>query len=230
MLFKITLFISATSTSVFSKECTNTPTYLSSHTLRFELQSSKQQLPHDHLIPTDDSAWSQLLPRRKILKEKAEEELNWAMLYRKIKNSGSGGSMASWVSGDFLKEVPLFDVQLKSDSMHWRAQQTNLEYLLMLDVDSLVWSFRKTAGLETPGSPYGGWEDPACELRGHFVGWFLFFNFLVTALLSSSKLGVGVLGCVLFLVVGLFICLGNLPAVFDGNGNELLGFTSFVKF
>ncbi|RWR73791.1 hypothetical protein CKAN_00209400 [Cinnamomum micranthum f. kanehirae] len=177
-LFQITIFISAISTSVFAKECTNTPPYLSSHTLRFELQSSSnqswKQQPHDHLIPTDDSAWSQLLPQRKILKDdKAREELNWAMLYRKIKNSGSGGSTASWVAGDFLKEVPLHDVRLEPDSMHGRAQQTNLEYLLMLDVDSLVWSFRKTADLEAPGSPYGGWEKPTCELRGHFVGHYM---------------------------------------------------------
>jgi len=40
----------------------------------------------------------------------------------------------------------------------------------MLDVDRLLWSFRKTAGLPTPGTPYGGWEDPKIELRGHFVG------------------------------------------------------------
>ncbi|KAF2312003.1 hypothetical protein GH714_027726 [Hevea brasiliensis] len=35
----------------------------------------------------------------------------------------------------------------------------------MLDVDSLVWSFRKTAGLPTPGEAYGGWEAPDVELR-----------------------------------------------------------------
>ncbi|GAU48791.1 hypothetical protein TSUD_141090 [Trifolium subterraneum] len=39
----------------------------------------------------------------------------------------------------------------------------------MLDVDRLLWSFRKTAGLPTPGIPYGGWEEPIAELRGHFV-------------------------------------------------------------
>ncbi|KAI8013127.1 hypothetical protein LOK49_LG05G00003 [Camellia lanceoleosa] len=43
----------------------------------------------------------------------------------------------------------------------------------MLDVDSLAWSFRKTTDLPTLGTPYGGWEDPNCELRGHFVGHYL---------------------------------------------------------
>ncbi|GLT82213.1 hypothetical protein SLE2022_006180 [Rubroshorea leprosula] len=62
---------------------------------------------------------------------------------------------------------------LDPTSFHWRAQQTNLEYLLLLDVDRLVWSFRKTAELPTPGQAYGGWEEPTGELRGHFVGHFL---------------------------------------------------------
>jgi len=70
----------------------------------------------------------------------------------------------------FLKEVALEDVKLDKDSIHGIAQQTNLEYLLMLDVDKLLWSFRKTAGLSTPDTPYGGWEGPEVELRGHFVG------------------------------------------------------------
>jgi hypothetical protein len=61
-------------------------------------------------------------------------------------------------------------VRLEPGSLYWRAQQTNLEYLLLLDVDRLVWSFRKQAGQTAPGTPYGGWESPDFELRGHFVG------------------------------------------------------------
>ncbi|XAR62385.1 hypothetical protein NMG60_11017119 [Bertholletia excelsa] len=94
-----------------------------------------------------------------------EEEFSWMMMYRRMKNSD--------VNGDFLKEVDLNEVRLDPESKHGEAQQTNLEYLLMLEVDSLVWSFRKTAGLPTPGQPYGGWEDPTCELRGHFVGHYM---------------------------------------------------------
>ncbi|CAN4104763.1 unnamed protein product [Withania somnifera] len=120
---------------------------------------------HNHLTPTDDSAWSNLHPR-KMLKE--EEEFDWMMMYRKIKNSGG----VKGIDG-ILNEVSLHDVRIEPNSMHGIAQQTNLEYLLMLDVDSLVWSFRKTAGLDTPGNPYGGWEAPDCELRGHFVGHYL---------------------------------------------------------
>jgi hypothetical protein len=70
----------------------------------------------------------------------------------------------------FLSEVSLHDVRLEPDTLYWRAQQTNLEYLLLLDVDRLVWNFRTQAGLTAPGTPYGGWEGPDVQLRGHFVG------------------------------------------------------------
>ena len=153
---------------VLGKECTNVPTQLSSHSFRYELLASNNEswkaemFQHYHLIHTDDSAWSNLLPR-KLLRE--EDEFSWAMMYRNMKNYDGSNS-------NFLKEMSLHDVRLDSDSLHGRAQQTNLDYLLILDVDRLVWSFRKTAGLSTPGLPYGGWEAPNVELRGHFVGQF----------------------------------------------------------
>ncbi|XP_010492033.1 PREDICTED: uncharacterized protein LOC104769505 [Camelina sativa] len=152
-----------------AKECTNTPTQLASHTFRYDLLQSKNEtlktemFSHYHLTPTDDAAWSSLLPRKMLREE--EDEFGWTMLYRKFKNSNS--------SGDFLKDVSLHDVRLDPNSFHWRAQQTNLEYLLMLDVDGLAWSFRKEAGLDAPGNHYGGWESPDKELRGHFVGHYL---------------------------------------------------------
>ncbi|XP_073139496.1 uncharacterized protein [Henckelia pumila] len=156
---------------VLSKECTNIPTVLSSHTFRDQLLSSKNEtlkqevFSHYHLTPTDDSAWSSLFPR-KMLRE--EDKDNWEMVYRSIKNYGS----AKWARG-LLKEVSLHDVRLDPDSIHGVAQNTNLEYLMLLDVDRLVWSFRKTAGIKPPGEPYGGWEKPDSELRGHFVGHYL---------------------------------------------------------
>ncbi|KAL8214301.1 hypothetical protein R6Q57_003750 [Mikania cordata] len=167
---------------VLGKECTNTPTELSSHSLRHQLlnknnKTLKEQvlLSHNHLTPTDESAWANLLPR-KVLKE--EDDCCWMMMYRKMKNQGA----KSQVSNNFLNEVFLGDVRLDPDSIHGQAQQTNLEYLLMFDVDSLAWNFRKTAGLPTPGVTYGGWEAPDQELRGHFVGHYL----SATALMWAS--------------------------------------------
>jgi len=54
-----------------------------------------------------------------------------------------------------------------------RAFETNVRYLRSLSPDRYLWTFRKTAGLATPAEPYGGWEDPKCELRGHSLGHYL---------------------------------------------------------
>ncbi|XP_031488073.1 uncharacterized protein LOC116256061 isoform X1 [Nymphaea colorata] len=174
ILLLLSVAVFGFSVLVSGKECTNIPTQLSSHTLRYDLLSSsnaswrEEMFSYYHLIPTDDSAWSTLRPRR-IMREN-DEEFSWATLYRNMKYSGRPGTAGET---GFLKEVSLHKVRLDPETLHWRAQQTNLEYLLMLDVDSLVWSFRKTAGLPTPGSPYAGWEAPNCELRGHFVGHYM---------------------------------------------------------
>lgn len=156
-----------------AKECTNSPTPLSSKTLRYEVLTSKNETwkqemlshAHDHLTRTDEFAWSTLFPR-KILRH--EDEYTWNVMYKKIKYSQHYKS-----DENFLQEISLHNVRLDPQSLHGRAQQTNLEYLLILDVDNLVWSFRKTAGLPTPGTPYGGWEAPNVELRGHFVGHYM---------------------------------------------------------
>ncbi|KAI4334590.1 hypothetical protein L6164_019262 [Bauhinia variegata] len=169
LLAFVVLVICLCDCALSRKECTNTVT--ASHSFRYELLTSTnetwkaQVMSHYHLTPTDESTWGNLLPR-KFLKE--EQQHDWAFLYRTIKNMGVFKAPQG-----FLKEVSLHDVRLHNDSIHGRAQQTNLEYLLMLDVDRLVWSFRKTAGLPTPGTPYGGWEAPQSELRGHFVGHYL---------------------------------------------------------
>ena len=57
--------------------------------------------------------------------------------------------------------------------------QTNMlldeAYLLSLDSDRLLYSFRANAGLSTSNAaPYGGWENPGDTLcLGHFVGHYL---------------------------------------------------------
>lgn len=51
-----------------------------------------------------------------------------------------------------------------------RAMELNRRYLLSLDPDRLLRNFRVNAGLPSQAAPYGGWEEPTCELRGHSVG------------------------------------------------------------
>ncbi|WOK92945.1 hypothetical protein Cni_G01637 [Canna indica] len=175
-IFGLLLFASSLYSHVSGKECTNIPTELSSHTVRAQLMTTNNEtwkaeiLAYYHLNPTDESAWMDLRPRKLLNNKAPVEEFDWLMLYRRMKGFG-GVHMQE--GGNFLSEVSLHDVSLDPDSMYGRAQQTNLEYLLLLDVDRLVWSFRKEAGISTPGEPYGGWEGPNVELRGHFVGHYL---------------------------------------------------------
>ena len=59
------------------------------------------------------------------------------------------------------------------DSPYAQAQAANIAYLKRLDPDRLLHVFRLNAGLPSSAKPLGGWEDPTCELRGHFVGHYL---------------------------------------------------------
>ena len=67
---------------------------------------------------------------------------------------------------------PLSDVRLL-DGPFKRAQDLDRQYLLQIDVDRLLRTFRLNAGLSPTAAAYGGWEKPDCELRGHFAGHFL---------------------------------------------------------
>ena len=53
------------------------------------------------------------------------------------------------------------------------AMDRDLKYMLSLDNDRLLHSFRLTAGLPSIAKPYGGWEKPDGELRGHTMGHYL---------------------------------------------------------
>jgi hypothetical protein len=67
---------------------------------------------------------------------------------------------------------PLRDVRIL-DGPFREAQQRGVAYLLSLDPDRLLHTFRLNAGLPTSARPYGGWEAPGVELRGHSLGHYL---------------------------------------------------------
>ena len=67
---------------------------------------------------------------------------------------------------------PLSQVRLL-DSPFRDAMLRDQNYLLSLDADRLLRNFRVNAGLPTTAKPYGGWESPDCELRGHCLGHYL---------------------------------------------------------
>ncbi len=71
--------------------------------------------------------------------------------------------------GGRLEPFPLAWVRL-SPGIFREQEEINARYLDSLDVDRLLHTFRITAGIPSAATPYKGWEDPTCELRGHFAG------------------------------------------------------------
>lgn len=68
-----------------------------------------------------------------------------------------------------LEPFPLSSVRLTS-GIFKDQEEINSRYLDSLTVDRLLHSFRLTSGITSTATPYRGWEDPTCELRGHFAG------------------------------------------------------------
>jgi uncharacterized protein len=87
----------------------------------------------------------------------------------------SAAGAGTWPTGKEVvplkaKPVDLKDVRLL-DGPFKDAMQRDRKYLLALESDRLLHSFRVTAGLPAPGEPMGGWERT--ELRGHTMGHYL---------------------------------------------------------
>jgi len=80
-----------------------------------------------------------------------------------------------------LQPFPLSAVRL-GPGLPREEAEINARYLDSLSADRLLYSFRVTAGITPKAAPYGGWEDPNCELRGHFSGG----HFLSALALASS--------------------------------------------
>jgi len=57
-----------------------------------------------------------------------------------------------------------------TDGIFKTQAEANQRYLDSLATDRLLYSFRLTAGITSSAKPFGGWEEPKGELRGHFAG------------------------------------------------------------
>ena len=53
------------------------------------------------------------------------------------------------------------------------AAEVNRRFVMGIDPERLLHTFRLTAGLPSAAAPLGGWESPVNELRGHFTGHYL---------------------------------------------------------
>ncbi len=71
-----------------------------------------------------------------------------------------------------LQPFDLADVRLGEGPFR-DAMLRDLAYLLRLDPDRLLHTFRLNVGLPTDAVAYGGWEGPDVELRGHTLGHYL---------------------------------------------------------
>src|SRR5215470_18206909 len=68
--------------------------------------------------------------------------------------------------------VPRADVRLRPGPFH-DNERRNQDYLLFLDPDRMLRSFRLNYGLSTRAAPIGGWESPTSRIRGHVTGHLL---------------------------------------------------------
>ena len=107
-------------------------------------------------------------------------------------------SAAAATVGDFTIETrdkitlgaqpfPLSEVRLLGGPFK-HAQELDRQYLMSLDLDRLLCAFRVNAGLPSGAQPYGGWEEPKSEVRGHFVGHYLSACALMYASTGDERL------------------------------------------
>ena len=59
------------------------------------------------------------------------------------------------------------------DSPFRQNQARNTTYLLFLDPERMLRSFRLNYGLTSTAEPLGGWEQPDSQIRGHMTGHLL---------------------------------------------------------
>ncbi len=91
-----------------------------------------------------------------------------------------GDALADGYSKDKVKPAVTFQVRafdlrdvrvLEGPFEH--AQDLDGKYLLSLDPDRLLHTFRLNAKIPSSARPLTGWEEPNGELRGHFIGHYL---------------------------------------------------------
>ena len=85
------------------------------------------------------------------------------------------------------QSFPLQDVRLL-DGPFYDAMSRDKAYLLRLEPDRFLHTFRLNAGFPSTAKPYGGWEEPKGELRGHSLGHYLSACSLMYASTGDAQL------------------------------------------
>jgi len=84
------------------------------------------------------------------------------------------------------RSFALTDVRLL-DGPFREAMLRDQQFLLSLELDRLLHTFRLNAGLPSSATPLGGWEAPDVELRGHSLGHFLTASALMHAATGDAR-------------------------------------------
>ncbi len=86
--------------------------------------------------------------------------------------AASGGWTSGYVpdgTAGLARAFPLSAVRLRPSP--FRANQArNTNYLMFVDPDRMLHTFRHNYGLPSRARPFGGWERPVSEVRGHCTG------------------------------------------------------------
>ncbi|WP_046729702.1 glycoside hydrolase family 127 protein [Streptomyces humi] len=86
--------------------------------------------------------------------------------------AGGGITAAPAAGGPALAAFDLADVRLLESPFLANMRRT-CAYLLFVDLDRLLHTFRLNVGLASTAEPCGGWEAPTVQLRGHTTGHLL---------------------------------------------------------
>ncbi|MHC3473195.1 beta-L-arabinofuranosidase domain-containing protein [Streptomyces sp. 7R007] len=112
-----------------------------------------------------------------------------------------------------VRPFPLADVTLLPGPFR-DNQRRNTAYLVFVDIDRLLHTFRRNVGLPSTARPCGGWEAPDVELRGHSTGHLLSGLALTYANTGDTALRAKGRG----LVAALADCQAASPAAGFGQG------------
>ena len=83
--------------------------------------------------------------------------------------AGASKAVSNEVVASQAIPFPMKNVRLLPGAFS-AAAEANRKYLKTLASDRLLHTFRLTAGFPSSAEPLGEWENPDCELRGHFIG------------------------------------------------------------
>jgi DUF1680 family protein len=122
------------------------------------------------------------------------------------------------------RPFPLRDVRLL-EGPFLEAQCRGVRSLLELDPERLLHTFRLNAGLPSAARPYGGWEAPSVELRGHSLGHYLTACALMYEATGDERLAARATALVAALrqVQQALAARGNTPGYLSAFPEELIG-------